>query len=87
MSTLSSDTSPDAERVQIQLLRQMPSWRKLELVAQLNQTVRTLLLEGLRQRYPNADAKELQQRFAELLLGATLAERAYGLPPRKEMPS
>ena len=84
MPTLSPDTSSDAERVQIQLLRQMPPSRKLELVAQLNQTVRTLTLEGLRQRYPSAQPAELKRRLAELWLGAALAERVYGLPPRQE---
>jgi hypothetical protein len=31
----------------------MPSWRKLELMAEMGQTVRTLALSELRQRYPN----------------------------------
>jgi len=82
MSTLSSDTHPDAERVQLELLRQAPSWRKLELVGQLNDTVRTLALSGLRQRYPHAAAHELRRRLADLLLGPALAERVYG--PLKE---
>jgi hypothetical protein len=30
MQTRSSDTHPDAERVQLELLRRMPPWRKLE---------------------------------------------------------
>ena len=54
MSTLFPDTHPEAERVQIELLRQAPAWRKLEMVGQLNQTVRTLALSGLRQRHPEA---------------------------------
>jgi len=32
---------------------QMPAWRKLELVGDMNEAVRTLALAGLRQRYPN----------------------------------
>lgn len=78
MIPLSPDTSLDAERVQLLLLRRAPAWRKMELVTQLNQTVRTLMLEGLRQRYPNASPRELQRRLADLLLGAELAARIYG---------
>ena len=48
MSALFPDTRPEAERVEIELLRQAPAWRKLEMVGQLNQTVRTLALSGLR---------------------------------------
>jgi len=78
MKTLSSDTSPEAEQVQIRIWRTMPPWRKLELVAQMNATVRQLALTGLRQRYPNATESELNRRLAGLLLGEELAARAYG---------
>ncbi len=78
MSTLLLDTTPEAERVQIELLRKAPSWRKMEMVAQLNQTVRDLALCGLQQRYPNAGPKELRRRLADLLLGSELAEKVYG---------
>jgi hypothetical protein len=48
------------------------------MVGQLNQTVRTLALSGLRQRYPEATPQELRRRLADLLLGPDLAARAYG---------
>jgi len=77
MSTLFPDTRPEAERVQIALLRQAPSWRKLDMVGQLNQTVRTLALSGLRQRHPQATPQQLRRRLADLLLGPALAALAY----------
>ena len=73
------DTRPEAERVQIALLRQAPPWRKLHMVGQMNQTVRTLALSGLRQRYPQATPQELRRRLADLVLGPALAARVYGL--------
>jgi len=78
MSTLSPDTRPKAERVQIELLRQAPAWRKLELVGQMNLTLRTLALAGLRQRHPDATPEELRRRLADLLLGPDLAAQVYG---------
>ena len=78
MTTLSSDTNPEAEQVQIRIWRTMPAWRKLELVAQMNATVRTLALTGLTQRYPKASATELTRRLAGLWLGGELATRVYG---------
>jgi len=78
MITLSPDTTLDAERVQIMLLRQAPAWKKMQMVTQLNQTVRVLMLEGLRQRYPNASPRELNRRLADLVLGPELAARVYG---------
>ena len=65
MSRLIPDTEPKVEPVQIELLRQAPAWRKLEMVGQLNQTVRTLALSGLRQRHPEATPQELRRRLAD----------------------
>ncbi len=81
---LFSDTRPEAEAVLIGLLRQAPPWRKLHMVGQLNQTVRTLAISGLRQRYPEATPQELRRRLADLLLGPDLAVRAYGPLTKQE---
>ena len=78
MSGSLSDTHPDAERVLVELMRQAPVWRRLEIVAQMNETVRLLILSGLRQRHPEATAEELHRRMADILLGPDLAARAYG---------
>jgi hypothetical protein len=78
MSTLSRDTDPEAERIQIELLRQMPPWRKLQLIDQLTQTWYVLALTGLKQRYPRASDDELRRRLADLVLGSELAARVYG---------
>jgi len=78
MSSLVSDTRPEAEAVLIRLLRHAPSWRKLEMVDQLNQSVKLLALTGLRQRFPQDDEKHLRRRLADLLLGEELALKAYG---------
>ena len=78
MTTLSPDTSPEIERLQIERLRQMPSWRKVELVGDMNETVRTLALAGLRQRHPNEPPAQRRRRLADLMLGPELAARVYG---------
>lgn len=87
MTRLFPDTSPEAERVQIELLRRAPAWRKLELLGRLNAMARTLALSGLRRRHPEATPAELRRRLADLLLGPELAARAYGpLPGDSEAP-
>jgi hypothetical protein len=81
MTTLFPDTRPEAEAVLIRLLRQAPPWRKLEMVDQLNQSVKLLALTGLRQRYPNDRDDQLHRRLADLLLGGELALKVYGPLP------
>ncbi len=84
MATPSSDTHPDIESIQIERLRQTPPWRKLALVGEMNQTVRTLALAGLRQRHPDDTSARRLRRLADLMLGPELATRVYGPPPEKE---
>ena len=78
MSALSSDTHPKMEALQIQLWRQASPTRKMHMLAQLNESARTLALMGLRSRYPLANETELRRRLADLLLGEELARKVYG---------
>ena len=81
MATRPTDTSAEAERVQIEILRAMPSWRKMQLWNDLNMAMRQVALEGLRQRFPSALPEELRRRLATILLGPELAAQAYGPEP------
>jgi len=83
MAVLALDTPAEVERVQIDLLRQMPPWRKLALVGEMNRAVRTMALAGLRQRYPHDDPAMIRRRLADLVLGPELAARAYGPLPEE----
>ena len=78
MIPLLTDTQPDVERVQIELLRVTPAWRKLEMVGELNATVRTLALSGLQQRHPGASPEALRRMLAGLIIGQVLAAQVYG---------
>ena len=73
-----SDTHPKMESLRIHLLRDMPAWRKLEMLAQLNAAAQLLALSGLRQRFPQASEVQLHRRLASLLLGEEKASEVYG---------
>ena len=81
MRTQSPDTSPEAERVLIELLRQAPAWRKLRMVEDTNRSVKDLLMTGLRQRFPHDSPGALRRRLADLWLGPELSAVAYGPLP------
>jgi hypothetical protein len=80
MSGYYSDTHPKMEALQIKLLREVPLWRKMEMLVSLNASARELAQAGLRRRYPNASPSELRRRLADLLLGEGLASKVYGDP-------
>jgi len=79
-----TDTTPEADAVLLQLLRQTPVWRKLQLMDQLNQMAHAMVLSDLRQRYPQATPDELRRLLADRLLGAELAAKVYGPAPQLE---
>jgi len=78
MSTLFSDTHPKMEAMQINLWRKASPTRKMQMLAQLNASVRTLALAGLRSQHPQASEEELRRRLAGLILGDELAGKVYG---------
>lgn len=77
MSALYSDTNPKAEKLQIELIQRMPAWRKFALVDDLNETVRTFAISGIKQRNPEAPPEKIRRILAELMLGPELASKVY----------
>ena len=69
------DTTPEVEAIQFAFYRSAPTWKKLEMMSDLNRSMRTLAMSGLRKRHPNATPEELRYRLAELLYGAEIAEK------------
>jgi hypothetical protein len=73
-----ADTTIEAHRVHVELMREAPGWKKLELAAELYEGLTSVALAGLKARHEGATESELRRRLADILLGAELAERAYG---------
>lgn len=78
MTSEYSDTSPEIATIQMELLRKASPARKLEMLGQMNLTVKTLALSGLKTRYPGDTPEMLRRRLADLVLGPTLALKVYG---------
>lgn len=75
---MNADTDPKIEELQFDSLRQMPPWRKLELVADMNKTLLMLAETGLKGRHPDATPEQIRRILADKLLGKELALRVYG---------
>jgi hypothetical protein len=73
-----SDTSPEAESIQIDLLRKTPTWKRLRVAAEMSETVMILSRIGVTRRNPRATSAELQHLAGEVILGPELALRVYG---------
>jgi hypothetical protein len=75
MSVQSVDTHPDAEKAQLELLRQATVSERLTLACSLSQTVIDLAKRAIRRRYPHEGEHEILLRFVSVHYGAELASR------------
>lgn len=75
MKTQSADTSPEAERVQIALLRRASPARRLGLALDLSAWTLNLSLAGLRRMHPEVSVHDLLWMSAALRYGITVAEQ------------
>ena len=84
MKTLSSDTSPEVERIMIEGYRKMSAWKKLKQVGEISQLVRQLAMNDIHRRYPMADDREMKLRLASRWLEPELMKKAFAWDPEKE---
>jgi len=78
MGTLSRDPDTSAEEVLIAIMKALPAWRKMELLEDACKTTQTLVLAGLRRRFPAASEDELHRLLMDRLVGEQTAARVWG---------
>lgn len=76
-----ADIDPRAEQVYTTVLRRLSAWEKTNLIADMAESGRELVLLNLRKRYPDAGEEEILRYLAERTLGSALARRVYGPLP------
>lgn len=70
-----SDTSPEAEKVQLDLLRKMTVAQRLGLMRSLTRTLVHLSRDGLARANPGLDDRQLDLLWVEQQYGRDLADR------------
>ena len=71
----SPDTTPQAERVQIELIRQSSVAKRISMVRSLSQTAMYLSRRAIQRANPSLNEREVDLLFVELHYGKDLAER------------
>jgi hypothetical protein len=82
--TRPADTTADAERVQIDLLRAAPIGRRLHLALGLSATVISAARRALARANPDASAREVELRFVAVHYGTELADALRAELRRRE---
>jgi hypothetical protein len=81
----SPDTAPEAERVQIELIRQSSVARRISMVRSLSQTTMYLSRRAIQRANPALSEREVDFAFVELHYGKDLAERLRSYMERKRL--
>lgn len=84
MKPLSPDTTPEAQRMQYEMMRRLSPEQRLSLAFALTDTMRQLVLADLHHRFPEASPDEIRRRFIARVLPREDVIRAYGFDPKAE---
>ncbi len=72
------DTNLEAEKVLIDILRNMPPARKGDLIFGILRMGRDIAIAGLRYRFPDATEEQIRLLLARQRLGSELFKEVYG---------
>jgi hypothetical protein len=73
----SPDTHSGAYEAQLQAYRRMSPPQKAEIAVRLSEAVRELAAEGIRQRHPEYDERDVRKALIALLYGVDIARRLW----------
>ncbi len=71
------DTTKDAQKVLVDIYRQMPPAAKIERIFDAYQTGRLLKMAGLKLQHPQASKEQIWRLWARQHLGNELFEKVY----------
>ncbi len=69
-----TDTSPEAYAVQLELMRQMSPIQRLRKTFALSRRVKRMAMDAIRRRHPEFDENAVRLKFIELTYGKSLAD-------------
>ena len=73
-----TDTSSEAERIQLDLFRGMTPSQRLARFCELMDVVEGMQKAGIRRQYPHISDHEMLMRLALRRIGPELTKRVYG---------
>ncbi|UCG46382.1 MAG: hypothetical protein JSU94_12840 [Phycisphaerales bacterium] len=78
MPGVPSDTSPEAERRQIEILRGLGIAERARITFELNDNLDAIVEAGVRSRHPEWDQQQVMQEVLRLVVGDHLFQQIFG---------
>ncbi|QEG40772.1 hypothetical protein [Roseimaritima ulvae] len=74
MQPYTTDTSREAEAIQLELLRRMSPADRIAKMCNLSASLRRMAFDAIRRRHPKIGESEVRLKFIELTYGKELAD-------------
>jgi len=77
MNMIPADTTIEAARKQIEILRRMGPQARLKTAFELSDNIRNIVEAGVRSRNPSYDEQQIKQEVLRLMVGDALFKQIY----------
>lgn len=84
MKPLSVDTTAEAQKMQFELMRRLPGWKRLALAFELTEATRQMVRADIIHHFPESTDEEVRRRFIARVLPREQVISAYGFDPKLE---
>jgi hypothetical protein len=74
---LPKDTDLAAYKVQLSILKDMPPQKKLDLLFQLNEQLKTLKQKDIKIRHPDYDEEMVKMAYLKLIFGEKVFDKVF----------
>ena len=77
MNAIPADTTIEAARKQIEVLRRLDAQTRLKMTFELSDNLRSIVEAGVRLRHADWDEQKIRQQVLHLMIGETLFKQIY----------
>jgi len=77
MNMIPADTTIEAVRKQVEILRRMGPQARFQMALELSDNLRRIVEAGVRERHPGYDKNKVKQEVLRLMIGDALFEQIY----------
>jgi hypothetical protein len=77
MELFPADTTPEAARVQLEIIRRLSPERRMEMALEMSNFLRDVVAAGVRSRHPDYNEKQVGLAVGRLMLGDELFRKVH----------
>jgi hypothetical protein len=75
MNYIPADTTLEAHRKQVEILRKLSPQRKALMAMELTDNIRQIAIEGIRSRHPEFNEKQVMRELLRLIIGDDIFQK------------